>query len=47
VSNTAIVFQVRKVSIDAGVLREHVQAIRSKIGPELIQKWRDVQNEPI
>jgi hypothetical protein len=35
------------VSIDAGVLFEHVQVIRSKIGWELIQKWRDVQNEPI
>jgi hypothetical protein len=35
------------VSIDAGILLEHVQVIRSKIGPELIQKCRDVQNEPI
>jgi hypothetical protein len=35
------------MSIDAGILREHVQVIRSKIGQELIQKWRDVQNEPI
>jgi hypothetical protein len=47
VSNTAIVFQVKKVAIDAGVLLEHVQVMRSKIGRELIQKWRDVQNEPI
>jgi hypothetical protein len=35
------------VSIDAEVLLEHVKVIRSKIGRELIQKWRDVQNEPI
>jgi hypothetical protein len=33
--------------MDAGVLFKHVQVIRSKIGRELIQKWRDVQNEPI
>jgi hypothetical protein len=48
VSNTAIVLQVKKVAVYAGVLLEqHVQVIRSKIGRELIQKWRDVQNEPI
>jgi hypothetical protein len=41
------VFQVNNRLIDAGVLLEDVQAIRSKIGQELIQKWRDVQNEPI
>jgi hypothetical protein len=35
------------VSIDARVPLEHVQVIRSKIGRELIQKWRDVQNEQI
>jgi hypothetical protein len=35
------------MSIDSGVLLEQVQVIRSKIGLELIQKWRDVQNEPI
>jgi hypothetical protein len=35
------------VAIDAGVLHEHVQVIRSKIVQELIQKWRDVQNVPI
>jgi hypothetical protein len=35
------------VSIDARTLLENVQVIRSKIGRELIQKWRDVQNEPI
>jgi hypothetical protein len=26
---------------------EHVQVIRSKIGPESVEKCRDVQNEPI
>jgi hypothetical protein len=46
-SNTAIVFQVKKSFNDAGILLEHVQAIRSNIGWELIQKWRDVQNKPI
>jgi hypothetical protein len=35
------------VLIDVEVPPEHVQVIRSKIGRELIQKWRDVQNEPI
>jgi hypothetical protein len=35
------------VFIDVKVSLEHVQVIRSKIGPELIQKWRDVQNKPI
>jgi hypothetical protein len=35
------------MAIDVGVLLEHVQVIRSKIGRELIQKWRDVQNEQI
>jgi hypothetical protein len=35
------------VLIDVGVDLEHVQTIKSKIGRELIQKCRDVQNEPI
>jgi hypothetical protein len=35
------------ILVDTGVLLEHVQVIRSKIGRELIQKWWDVQNEPI
>jgi hypothetical protein len=35
------------VLTDKGVLLEHVQVIRFKIGGELIQKWGDVQNEPI
>jgi hypothetical protein len=32
---------------DVGVYLEHVQVIRSNIGPELVEKYRDVQNEPI
>jgi hypothetical protein len=35
------------VLIDVIVYPEYVQVIRSKIGRELIQKWQDVQNEPI
>jgi hypothetical protein len=29
------------------VSSEHVQVIRSNIGPESVEKCRDVQNEPI
>jgi hypothetical protein len=32
---------------DVGVPLEHVQVIRSNIGPELIEKCRNVQNKPI
>jgi hypothetical protein len=35
------------ILIDIGVLIEHVQVIRSNIGPESVEKCRDVQNEPI
>jgi hypothetical protein len=35
------------VLIDIGIPLEHVQVIRSKIGRGLVQKCRDVQNEPI
>jgi hypothetical protein len=35
------------VLVDVRIPPEHVQVIRSKIRPELIQKCRDVQNEPI
>jgi hypothetical protein len=35
------------VLIDVGVLPEHVQVIISNIGPESVEKCRDVQNEPI
>jgi hypothetical protein len=35
------------VLIDVGVTSEHVQVIRSNIGPESVEKCRDVQNEPI
>jgi hypothetical protein len=35
VSNTAIVFQVKKMAIDAGIFLEHVQVIRSKIDSEM------------
>jgi hypothetical protein len=31
----------------AGVHSEHVQLIRSDIGPESVKKYRDVQNEQI
>jgi hypothetical protein len=33
--------------IDVGVPIEHVQVIRSNIGPESVEKCRDVQNESI
>jgi hypothetical protein len=32
---------------DVKVASEHVQAIRSNIGPKSVEKCRDVQNEPI
>jgi hypothetical protein len=35
------------VLIDVRVPFEHVQAIRSNIEPESVEKCRDVQNEPI
>jgi hypothetical protein len=35
------------VLVDISVLFEHVQVIRSNIGPESEEKCRDVQNEPI
>jgi hypothetical protein len=35
------------VLVDVRVSLEQVKVIRSKIGRELIQKWRDVQNESI
>jgi hypothetical protein len=35
------------IVIDVRFFLEHEQAIRSTIGPESIEKWRDVQNEPI
>jgi hypothetical protein len=31
------------ILVNVGVPLEHVQVIRSKIGPELVQKCRDVQ----
>jgi hypothetical protein len=33
--------------IDVRVLLEHVQTIRSNIGPESAENCRNVQNEPI
>jgi hypothetical protein len=30
------------ILLDVGVHPEHVQVIRSKIGPELVEKCRDV-----
>jgi hypothetical protein len=35
------------VLVNAGIPLEHVQVIRSNIGPELVEKCRDVQNEQI
>jgi hypothetical protein len=32
---------------DVRVPHEHVQVIRSKIGPESVEKCQNVQNEPI
>jgi hypothetical protein len=35
------------ILIDVRVPPEHVQVNRSNIGPESVEKCRDVQNEPI
>jgi hypothetical protein len=35
------------VLIDARVHSEHAQVIRSNIGPESVEKYRNVQNVPI
>jgi hypothetical protein len=35
------------VLVDVSIPLEHVQEIRSNIGPESVEKCRDVQNEPI
>jgi hypothetical protein len=35
------------VLVDVKIRPEHVQVIRSNIGPESVEKCRDVQNEPI
>jgi hypothetical protein len=35
------------VLVDVRVPLEHAQVIRSNIRPELVEKCRDVQNEPI
>jgi hypothetical protein len=35
------------VLIDVRVTLKHVLVIRSNIGPESVEKCRDVQNEPI
>jgi hypothetical protein len=35
------------IPVNVGILPEHVQVIRSNIGPESVEKCRDVQNEPI
>jgi hypothetical protein len=35
------------ILVDVRVNPEYVQVIRSNIGPELVEKCRDVQNEPI
>jgi hypothetical protein len=36
-----------KFLADVRILPEHVQIIRSNIGPESVEQCRDVQNEPI
>jgi hypothetical protein len=33
--------------VDIRVHLEYLQVIRSNIGPESVEEWRDVQNEPI
>jgi hypothetical protein len=33
--------------VDVGIPLEYVQVIRSNIGPESVEKCRNVQNEPI
>jgi hypothetical protein len=33
--------------MDVGAHLQHVQVIRSNIGPKSVEKCRDVQNEPI
>jgi hypothetical protein len=35
------------VLVYLGVHFDHAQVIRSNIGPESVEKWRDVQNETI
>jgi hypothetical protein len=35
------------ILIDVSIPPEHVQVIRSNIGPESVERCRDVQNEPI
>jgi hypothetical protein len=35
------------VLVDLRAPFEHVQVIRSNVGSELVEKCRDVQNEPI
>jgi hypothetical protein len=35
------------ILVDVRVHLEHVKVIRSKIGPESVEKCRDAQNEPI
>jgi hypothetical protein len=35
------------ILVDVRILPEHVQVIRSNIGPESVEECRNVQNEPI
>jgi hypothetical protein len=35
------------ILVDVRIFPEHVQVFRSKIGPESVEKYRDVQNKPI
>jgi hypothetical protein len=35
------------VPIDVRITAKHVQVIRSNIGPESVEKCRDVRNKPI
>jgi hypothetical protein len=42
-----IIIHLNNDSVNVGVPSEHVKVIRSKIGPEFVEKCRDVQNEPV
>jgi hypothetical protein len=44
---TFIIFELIVVLVDAEVHSEHVQVIGMDIGPESVEKCRDVENESI
>jgi hypothetical protein len=45
--NIFIIIHLNNDSVNVGLPSEHVQVIRSNIGPELVEQCQDVQNEPI